>query len=127
MDPLIIEESIKTPTISFDSGSGILEIKGKSIPENSLEFYKPIFDWLDKYATSPAQSTEFRVQLEYFNTSSSKCLLDLFRKLEATSNAGKSKVKVSWFYEADDEDMMEAGDDYQALVKIPFELIKVEG
>lgn len=126
MDPLIIEESIKTPTISFDSGSGILEIKGKSIPENSLEFYKPVFDWLDKYASSPAQNTEFRVQLEYFNTSSSKCLLDLFRKLEATSNAGKSKVKVSWFYEADDEDMMEAGDDYQALVKIPFELIKVD-
>ncbi len=127
MDPLIIEESIKTPTISFDSGSGVLEIKGKSIPENSLEFYKPVFDWLDKYTASPAQSTEFRVQLEYFNTSSSKCLLDLFRKLEATATAGKSKVKVSWFYEADDEDMMEAGDDYQALVKIPFELIKVEG
>ena len=126
MDPLIIEESIKTPTISFDSGSGILEIKGKSIPENSLEFYKPVFDWLDKYASSPAQNTEFRVQLEYFNTSSSKCLLDLFRKLESTANAGKSKVKVSWFYEADDEDMMEAGDDYQALVKIPFELIKVD-
>jgi len=127
MDPLIIEESIKTPTISFDSSSGVLEIKGKSIPENSLEFYKPIFDWLDKYSGNPASQTEFRVQLEYFNTSSSKCLLDLFRKLESAAVSGASKVKVSWFYEADDEDMMEAGDDYQALVKIPFELIKVDG
>jgi hypothetical protein len=126
MDPLIIEESIKTPTISFDSGSGILEIKGKSIPENSLEFYKPVFDWLDRYAATPAKNTEFRVQLEYFNTSSSKCLLDLFRKLEATAVSGKSNIKVSWFYETDDEDMMEAGDDYQALVKIPFELIRVD-
>ena len=126
MEPLIIEESIKTPTVSFDSGSGVLELRGKSIPENSLEFYKPIFDWLDKYAGSPARTTEFRIQLEYFNTSSSKCLLDLFRKLEATAVSGGSKVKVSWFYEADDEDMMEAGDDYQALVKIPFELIKIE-
>lgn len=127
MDPLIIEESIKTPNISFDSTSGVLEIKGKSIPENSLEFYKPVFDWLDKYASTPSKSTEFRVQLEYFNTSSSKCLLDIFRKLEGTAISGKSDVKVSWFYEADDEDMMEAGDDYQALVKIPFELIQMEG
>ncbi len=126
MEPLIIEESIKTPTISFDSGSGVLEIKGKSIPENSLEFYKPVFDWLDQYASKPAKSTEFRVQLEYFNTSSSKCLLDLFRKLENLSISGGSTIKVSWFYEADDEDMMEAGDDYQALVKIPFELIKMD-
>jgi hypothetical protein len=127
MDPLIIEESIKTPTISFDSGSGVLEIKGKSIPENSLEFYKPVYEWLDKYAISPAKNTEFRVQLEYFNTSSSKCLLDIFRKLEATAVSGGSQVKVRWYYEADDEDMMEAGDDYQALVKIPFELVKMEG
>ncbi len=127
MEPLIIEESIKTPNITFDSGSGVLEIRGKSIPENSLEFYKPVFDWLDKYVSTPAKSTEIRVQLEYFNTSSSKCLLDLFRKLEATAVSGNSKVKVSWYYEADDEDMMEAGDDYQALVKIPFELIRVEG
>jgi len=125
MDPLIIEESIKTPTISFDSGSGVLEIKGKSIPENSLEFYKPVFEWLDQYSASPASQTVFRVHLEYFNTSSSKCILDIFRKLESVSLRGNN-VKVHWFYEADDEDMMEAGDDYQALVKIPFELIKVE-
>ncbi len=123
MDPLIIEESIKTPTVSFDSGSGVLEIKGKSIPENSLEFYKPVFEWLDQYSVSPASQTLFRVHLEYFNTSSSKCILDIFRKLEGIALRGNN-VKVHWFYEADDEDMMEAGDDYQALVKIPFELIK---
>ena len=63
-----------------------------------------------------------KVCLEYFNTSSSKCLLDIFRRLETINLSGKTKVIVSWFYETDDEDMMEAGEDYQALVKIPFEL-----
>jgi hypothetical protein len=124
MSNLNIEDSIKTPSITLVADSGVLEIKGKSIPENSIEFYRPVFEWLDAYSLAPAPKTEFKVRLEYFNTSSSKCLLDIFRRLETLSLSGKSQVKVSWYYEADDEDMMEAGEDYQALVKIPFELNK---
>lgn len=119
---LLIDNSIKTPSISFGADNGMLEIKGKSIPENSLEFYRPVFDWLDDYSQAPAPSTVLRVALEYFNTSSSKCLLDIFRKLESINLSGKSSVKVNWVYDSDDEDMMEAGEDYQALVKVPFEL-----
>ena len=121
MSNLIINDSIKTPTVVFDI-AGILEIKGKSIPENSIEFYRPVFEWLDIYSQSPASKTELKISLEYFNTSSSKCLLDILRRLETINLSGKSAVKVLWFYDADDEDMMEAGEDYQALVKIPFEL-----
>ena len=123
MSNLIINDSIKTPSISFES-TGMLEMKGKSIPENSLEFYRPVFEWLDNYTQSPAPKTELKISLEYFNTSSSKCLLDILRRLETINLSGKSEVKVSWFYDADDEDMMEAGEDYQALVKVPFELNK---
>jgi hypothetical protein len=123
MSNLIIENSIKTPSITFDNG-GALEIKGKSIPENSVEFYKPVFDWLENYIHTPSPQTELKISLEYFNTSTSKCLLDIFRKLETLNLSGKSNVKVSWYYEADDEDMMEAGEDYKALVKVPFELNK---
>ncbi|MFN8166292.1 MAG: DUF1987 domain-containing protein [Bacteroidia bacterium] len=122
MSNLIIEETIKTPSISFRKETGTLELKGKSIPENSLEFYRPVYEWLDAYAQAPSNETELRVRLEYFNTSSSKCLLDIFRRLENIHSGGKSKVKVSWFYDSEDEDMMEAGEDYRALVKVPFEL-----
>jgi len=122
MNDLVINDSVKTPTITFMAGEGALEIKGKSIPENSLEFYRPVFEWLDNYSGRPAPKTVLRVALEYFNTSSSKCLLDIFRKLETISLSGKSEVKVSWCYDSDDEDMMEAGEDYRALVKVPFEL-----
>ena len=125
MNNLIIEESIKTPSVSFAAETGHLELKGKSIPENSLEFYKPVFDWIDNYGQSPNPTTELMVKLEYFNTSSSKCLLDVFRRLETINLNGKTAVKVSWFYDGDDEDMMEAGEDYSALVKIPFELKKI--
>jgi len=123
MSNLVIDNSIKTPSITLDM-NGTLEIRGKSIPENSFEFYKPVFEWLDNYSHAPSPKTELKISLEYFNTSSSKCLLDIFRKLETLNLSGKSSVKVSWFYDADDEDMMEAGEDYQALVKVPFELNK---
>jgi len=126
MTPLIIEGTSKTPTIKFSPADGMFEISGKSVPENSVEYYQPVYEWLDQYSQQPNESTSIKVQLEYFNTSSSKCLLDIFRKLEALQKSGKSVVNVQWMYEEEDEDMMEAGDDYKTIVSLPFTLAKVE-
>ncbi len=125
MEPISIKGSAKTPTVTFDSETGKLEIKGRSIPENSIEFYKPLVDWLDEYAKFSKPYTEVNIQLEYFNTSSSKCILDVFKKLEAV-NKGDNKVEINWYYEEDDEDMLEAGEDYQSILKIPFTMIEIE-
>ena len=124
MEKLIIEPGNKTPSLLFDADNGTLEIKGKSIPENSVEFYRPVYEWLDNYAQQPNKKTNVIIRLEYFNTSSSKCLLDIFRKLETLHVSRKSEVSIAWLYETDDEDMMEAGDDYKTLVKIPFVIEK---
>ena len=78
---LFLEASAKTPSVSFDPITGKLELRGRSIPENSIEFYKPLIDWLDKYSGKPKTNTIVNIQLEYFNTSSSKCILDVFKKL----------------------------------------------
>lgn len=125
MEIISIEGTPKTPKIKFDPSTGYLEIKGRSIPENSIEFYKPLLAALDKYATSPKPVTNVNVQLEYFNTSSSKCILDLFKKLESINNNGSSVI-INWHYEEDDEDMLEAGEDYQAIINVPFKMIQVE-
>lgn len=124
MNNLILEGSSKTPSISFEI-SGRLELKGRSIPENSVEFYKQLVDWIDAYRTAPAPKTIVEVKLEYFNTSSSKCILDLFKKLELLHQDGKETI-INWYYESDDEDMQEAGSDYKAILTIPFELVEVE-
>jgi hypothetical protein len=124
MKKLSIEGSSKTPSIMFDADKGMLEIKGRSIPENSIEFYKPLVDWLDEYAQSPAASTSVKIQLEYFNTSSSKCILDVFKKLEGICKNGNDVV-VNWYYEEDDEDMLEAGEDYESILKMPFKMIEI--
>ncbi len=124
MEKISIEGTPKTPTITFDTGKGFLEIKGRSIPENSIEFYKPLVDWLERYAQKPQATTSVNIQLEYFNTSSSKCILDVFKKLEGI-NKGGSAVTISWYYEEDDEDMLEAGEDYQAIINVPFKMVQV--
>ncbi len=113
----------KTPEIKFNCQDGELIILGRSIPEDSIGFYQPIFNWFDKYMTQPAEQTVLSIKLEYFNTSSSKCLLDIFKKLETISKQG-NKVHIKWHYEADDEDMLEAGEDYNSIVELPFEFIE---
>ena len=125
MEKVNIEGSPKTPTILFETEKGTLVIKGRSIPENSIEFYKPLVDALEKYSAQPQPTTNVTIQLEYFNTSSSKCILDVFKKLEAINKAGSS-VTINWHYEVDDEDMLEAGEDYQAIISVPFKMIQME-
>tara|TARA_B100000401_G_C52773256_1_gene704343 strand:+ start:857 stop:1231 length:375 start_codon:yes stop_codon:yes gene_type:complete len=122
MEDLSLEGTAKTPTVDFKS-AGELLIKGRSIPENSIEFYKPLIDWIAAYSDNPKENTLVNIQLEYFNTSSSKCILDVFKKLESI---GDSTVSVKWYYEEDDEDMLEAGEDYEAIIDLSFEMIEVE-
>jgi hypothetical protein len=124
MEPLHLEGTAKTPHVLFDPATGLLELKGRSIPENSIDFYKPLIDWIDWYGRQPASKTALHVQLEYFNTSSSKCILDVFKKLEPIRAAG-NEVVVLWHYEADDEDMLEAGEDYSGIINIPFRMIQI--
>lgn len=120
----ILNPTPKTPKINFEAERGVLEISGRSIPENSIDFYKPALDWVEEYIKEPASETTLVVKLEYFNTSTSKCLIEMFRKLE--SIVEKSSVKIEWHYEEEDEDMMESGKDFQHILKIPLELIESE-
>jgi hypothetical protein len=122
MKNFYMKGSDKTPSINLDAQSGEMEFSGKSIPENSADLYEPVMEWVDKYLETPAESTTFVVKLEYFNTSSSKYLLEIFRRFEGLFKKGM-KVAVQWYYELEDEDMQESGDDFRDILKIPVELI----
>jgi len=124
MESISIEGTTKTPAISFNSETGVIEIKGRSIPENSIEFYRPLVEWLEAYGENPKEQTTVNIQLEYFNTSSSKCILDVFKKLESIKKQ-RNNVVINWYYEEDDEDMLEAGEDYESIIRIPFKMIEI--
>ena len=103
MDDFFLEATPKTPRLYFSKETGEFEISGRSIPENSIEFYKPVISWLDSYIHQPNNHTLLVIKLEYFNTSSSKCLVEILRRLESLTN--QSIVKVKLCYEEEDEDM----------------------
>ena len=125
MNNIKMEGTAKTPDLSFDANTGVFDIKGRSIPENSVEFYKPILEWIDEYTKQTRPKTIVNIHLEYFNTSSSKCILDLLKKFEIIAKNGNDIV-IRWHYEEDDEDMLEAGQDYQSIIKVPFEMVEVD-
>lgn len=125
MERILIEPTRITPLINFDPDEGILELKGRSSPENSLVFYQRVLDALDEYAAQGSDSLEANFAFEYFNTSSSKCLFDVFKKLSKLKDDGMS-VTINWHYEEDDEDMMEAGEDYCDLLDLEFNFIEIE-
>jgi hypothetical protein len=116
MEILNLEGTEDTPKILLDKNNGIYEISGRSLPEDSTEFYNPILEWLDEYSKSPNPTTDFVFKLEYFNTASSKLILDVLSKLEEIPG-----IKVNWYFHEDDEDMEEAGEEFSELVDIEFE------
>lgn len=122
MDLIKIIGTDDIPSIILDASAGKFEMSGRSLPEDVSAFYKPILEWMDKYAENPNPKTVFDFKLTYFNTASSKIILDILMKLEEMVNDGK-EVLIKWHYPSDDEDMEEAGEEYSEIVDVPFEKV----
>jgi len=112
-----IEKTSITPEVKF--ADGILEISGRSVPKHGISFYAPIKEAIEKYCLAPSLLTTVKITLEYFNTTSSKALLDIFKIFERLKKAGHD-VRIEWYYEEDDQEMLEYGEDYQAIINVPF-------
>ncbi len=111
-----------TPGIILDAENGIFEISGRSMPEDVEMFFDPILQWLENYAENANEKIEFIFKMKYFNTASSKLMLDVFMILE-TIHENNNNVLIKWYYPENDEDMEEAGEEYSDIVEIPFEHI----
>ncbi len=123
MDALVIQPSKHTPSIILDKDAGVFELAQRSLPENAIEFYEPILYWFNAYSKSPNEETNFSINLEYYNTSSSKQIAKILLMLEKMHMQESTKVKISWYYDADDIDMLNSGKRYEKLLHIPFEFI----
>ncbi|MBN2272869.1 MAG: DUF1987 domain-containing protein [Bacteroidales bacterium] len=122
MEPLDIKATNDTPRVLFDPDNNLFEISGRSLPEDVVTFYQPVLDWLEEYNQNPLKNTDFVFKYIYFNTATSKLVQDILMKLEHLQENGYA-VKVIWYYEQDDEDMLDLGIEFQENVNIPFEII----
>ena len=125
--PIVIDPTSVTPYVMLDTAAELFEIKGRSSPEVSINFYSPIYDYLEN-AQFKQSGGDFTANfaLEYFNTSSTKCLLGILKRLAGFQGKGKTVI-VNWYYEEDDEDVLEIGEDLSYFVDIEFNFIPIEG
>lgn len=122
MESISIKATEATPSVECNPEKGLMVIKGRSHPENAKIFYSPLINWCEEYVRNPQEKTTIRIQLEHFNTISSKALLDVFRSLQPIREH-EMELVVDWYYESDDEELLDAGRTYQEITGIPFKMI----
>jgi hypothetical protein len=120
-----IKEGADTPYVRLDAEEGYCTVTGKSFPPDVSKFYEPLIDWIDGLKNNNVEDLSFTFKLDYYNTASSKMMLDMLYKLEELMFEG-AKIEILWYYPDDDEDMLDAGEEFERLVEVPFKHIPYE-
>ena len=114
-----VNETKTTPYVLIDTG--VFKIKGRSIPEDSYEFYEPVMEACINYTRKPAKSTQVSIHLEYVNSGSKKYLTNILNVLEKSYLEG-NVYEIEWIYDNDDEAIHDLGSDLKGIIKIPITL-----
>jgi hypothetical protein len=102
-----------TPSVNFSAETGICELSGESYLEDAFQFYDVLMNWINQYFAEGNSEIEMNIRLTYFNTSSSRAILDLLRLLKNYQDSRDYKVIVNWYYPNPDYDEMKAeAEDY---------------
>jgi hypothetical protein len=123
MSELKILPSKNTPEIILNP-EGIINIRGRSMIANVNEFYGLIEDWLEKYICNPADLTCIDFHLEYLNTNNLRFYISLLGKIDSIKLKNKKYI-INWYYEEDDEDILDKGESISSILDIPFNFIKI--
>jgi len=118
MENYYVVESEDNPSIFCDAEKGVIEINGRSLPENVDTFYDPLIEWVKKYIENPRPKTTIEFGFIYLNSSSSKKILELLMVLKKLLI--DHKLKIIWNYKTHDEDMLEEGKDFAKMTKLDF-------
>ncbi len=126
LEVLRIEKEQKTPFIELDPFEGVLTIEGRSIPEDPEAFYNGVYSTMLEYYKTPQKLTSYHFQFEYINSGSSKFILKFFLLIKKQYDAGNDCI-VNWYYEEDDENILDLGRHYKNTFKLPFKFIEIYG
>ncbi|MBL4716023.1 MAG: DUF1987 domain-containing protein [Bacteroidia bacterium] len=124
MNRLVVEQTLQSPKIDFDPDTGILELKGKSIPDRTVDFYSPVMNWIVEYVKNPASTTTCNFVLEYYNSRTKKYLIEMMKAVNKLTDQGKELI-VNWYYEEGDEDVQETGQMFKDLLRMDINIIEI--
>lgn len=125
MENLVIEgvkSTYFTPHVNFNAATGECSISGESYLEDAWDFYRPILAWLKQYAEEVKKPINFTFNLTYYNTSSSKCFLDIVKQLKEYKEQG-GEVVINWHHPEDDDDIREEAEDYKNFLGIDINIV----
>ena len=125
LDFFYLEGTLDSPEVLLDKEGGLIKFSGRSLPEDAKSFYTPIMEWIENYAGSTLLNTRVIFQFEYINSSSSKMILELLDLIKQVfENEKEALLYIEWRYLDDDDDMLEAGEDFEERVGISFKYVK---
>lgn len=123
MEPIHIDGTNRTPFVSLDP-SGKFRITGRSIHENPSKFFDPLIQWVETYLKNPRETLVFDIELEYFNSGSSRYILDILKLLMEKQE--DNKLIINWYYEDGDDDLLERGQYYESILNTKFNFIEFQ-
>jgi hypothetical protein len=124
MELVSLESTKRTPNVLLDP-SGRIRIGGRSIPEDASKFYDNILNWVLDYCHTPSDSTVVDIELEYFNSGSAKFVMQILRELSELLVEGRD-LKVNWYYEEGDDDILERGEYYSSILDLEINFIETD-
>lgn len=124
MNNLVLAATHSTPSVDFNSATGMLALAGESYPENAFEFFKPLLAWVADYIKDSRGSLTAQIALSYLNTSSIKSVMDLLDQLEAAHRGGR-ETAVHWRYQQENERALEMIEEFKEEVTLPFFVVPV--
>jgi hypothetical protein len=123
MRVVTIDKTDLTPQVVIDYPSNTISIKGICTPENPRDFFEPIYNAVKDYKQTNTDLL-FNIQLQYFNTGASKCIITLL--MEAGKYEGKLiSTKVNWYFEKDDAELLEVGQEFSQITKLNFNYLEI--
>ncbi len=124
MNMLDMPKTSSTPLIRFDAVERKMYISGESYPENSFGFYAPVIVWVKEYLSS-LNELHLNIDISYMNSSSTKCMLDLFDLLEDAHVKG-AKVAIVWHYDRGNPRSLDLAEEFQEEVTLPFSIVAAD-
>ena len=112
------------PSVYFDADTGKFEISGESFMESPDQFYIPLINWIEEYTDKFDTPINFDIRLTYYNTSSSKYILEMLKSLKKFQDE-KSKVEITWYFNKEDEDIEDEIDEFSRESGIPIKPVRI--
>jgi hypothetical protein len=115
---LFVEQTDKTPLIDLNYMSGEMILSGKSIPINAPRIFEPVLDWINEYVKNPKQTSNLRLNLEYFNTASSIWLAKIVKALAGINKPECVLFLHIYFPIEDFDDIDDIKDDLSPIIDV---------